>query len=339
MVLLSFLVSLGISIWLMNPGAWLFTLDRANHRSLHRGAVPQGGGLGIIFAILMGGGWIAFNEQGVSYLIWLALATFLVVMVSYLDDRTEVAPSWRIATHLLAAAILMISGLTPVELQFPGTTWILPVTPAFIVGVLFLVWMINLYNFMDGMDGFSGGMAVVGFAAFAILGALQGQAVFMQLNLCIAAAAGGFLVLNFPLARIFMGDVGSATLGLLAGAMMLWASHDGIFPLWMGVLIFSPFIVDASVTLLRRGLRGERVWEAHHSHYYQRLVHLGYSHRQVVLLEYGLMLGCAGSAIVAYSWSPERQWLLLSSWGIAYTFIFVLVYVLEAMNIRKMGIT
>ncbi len=339
LALLSFVISLAISYWLMNPAARFFTVDQANQRSLHQGVVPQGGGIGIILAILAGGGWIALGAAELSWLALITLALLPVVVVSFLDDRAHISPVLRITIHLLAAVALVAGGLVPVGWQFPGSGEGLSEWAGLGLSLFGLVWMINLYNFMDGMDGFAGGMAVVGFAAFAILGALQGQTTFMQLNLCIAAAAGGFLALNFPPAQIFMGDVGSAPLGALAGAMMLWASHNAIFPLWMGVLIFSPFIADASVTLLRRVMRGERVWEAHHGHYYQRLVRLGWGHRRVVVLEYGLMLACAGSAITAYSWLPEHQWLLLSGWGIAYTLIFIMVHVLEAMNIEDVELT
>jgi UDP-N-acetylmuramyl pentapeptide phosphotransferase/UDP-N-acetylglucosamine-1-phosphate transferase len=141
--------------------------------------------------------------------------------------------------------------------------------------LIFTVWFINLYNFMDGMDGFAGGMGTLGFGFLAYLGWLAGQDFFALSGLLIAGANLGFLLCNFPPARIFMGDAGSTTMGFLAAGMSLWGVRDGLFPMWIPILIFSPFIVDATVTLIRRLVHGDKVWQAHRSHYYQRLVLLG----------------------------------------------------------------
>jgi UDP-N-acetylmuramyl pentapeptide phosphotransferase/UDP-N-acetylglucosamine-1-phosphate transferase len=129
------------------------------------------------------------------------------------------------------------------------------------------------------------------------------------------------LVHNFPPAKIFLGDTGSTTLGFLAAACSLWGAKDGLFPFWVALLVFSPFIVDATVTLLRRLLRGEKVWEAHRSHYYQRLVLLGWGHRRTVLTEYALMLACAGSALLAVRLPPVGQISLAMAWGLIYGFL------------------
>lgn len=130
---------------------------------------------------------------------------------------------------------------------------------------------------------------------------------------------------NFPPARIFMGDLGSSTLGLMAASLGLWADHTGLFPLWVAVLVFSPFIVDATVTLARRIVRGERVWVAHKTHYYQRVVELGWGHRRTVLWEYVAMLGAGASAVAAVGASPPVQWAILVSWGAAYVIMGALV--------------
>ena len=127
-----------------------------------------------------------------------------------------------------------------------------------------------------------------------------------------------------------MGDAGSSLLGFLAAGLSLWASAAGIFPLWIAVLVFSPFIVDATVTLGRRLWRRERVWEAHKSHCYQRLVQLGWGHRKTVLWEYFLMMLCSVSAVLALYIEPTQQWWLLTSWIIVYDILIALVNWLEA---------
>ena len=126
----------------------------------------------------------------------------------------------------------------------------------------------------------------------------------------IVAATFGFLIFNYPPARIFLGDTGSASLGLLAGGLSLWGTLENIFPLWIALLIFSPFIIDATVTLFKRLIRGEKIWEAHKSHYYQRLIEKGWGHKRTVSLEYGIMMICSLTAILMNSLSPSIQWII-----------------------------
>jgi UDP-N-acetylmuramyl pentapeptide phosphotransferase/UDP-N-acetylglucosamine-1-phosphate transferase len=126
-----------------------------------------------------------------------------------------------------------------------------------------------------------------------------------------------------------MGDVGSSTLGFLAAALSIWGARDGVFPHWVAVLVFSPFVVDATVTLFRRVVQGERIWQAHRTHYYQRLVRLGWGHRKTLLWEYLLMLSSAGSALWAVSLPPAGQWALILVWAFVYTGLAVLVSRLE----------
>lgn len=235
-----------------------------------------------------------------------------LVVISLLDDYRGIAAKWCILVHLLAAVSLLTAGFTPDHLGLPGLVWPLSPWAAIPFTLLFIIWMINLYNFMNGVDGFAGGMAVIGFSTLAWLGWADPE--FAALCLTVVAASAGFLIHNFPPAKIFLGDTGSTTLGFLAAACSLWGSKAGPFPFWVALLIFSPFIVDATVTLLRRLLGGEKVWEAPRTHYYQRLVLLGWGHRRTVLTEYALMLACTGSALLAVRLPPTVQAALAVSW-------------------------
>ncbi|MGB5063083.1 MAG: glycosyltransferase family 4 protein [Candidatus Competibacter sp.] len=235
-----------------------------------------------------------------------------LALVSFQDDRKSVAARWRILVHLWAAVSLLVADLVPGSLVLPGLALALPAWIALPLVLLFAVWMINLYNFMDGMDGFASGMAVIGFSALAWLG--WADAGFATFCLVVVAAGAGFLVYNFPPAKIFLGDTGSTALGFLAAGCSLWGAKVGLFPFWVALLVFSPFIVDATATLLCRLLRGEKVWEAHRSHYYQRVVLLGWGHRRTVLAEYTLMLACAGSALLAVRLPPVGQTILAVVW-------------------------
>jgi UDP-N-acetylmuramyl pentapeptide phosphotransferase/UDP-N-acetylglucosamine-1-phosphate transferase len=315
---------------LRRPGSSLYLLDVPNERSLHSQPTPRTGGIAILVAAYLGAMITAMFLQ----IRLIELACFggiglFVAGVSFLDDRFDLPPVYRLATHIIAASLVLMVNVNLVGVQFAGLQLTLPRYVTIPIALLFIVWMINLYNFMDGMDGFAGGMTVFGFGTFALLGWRAGHEAFVAANLSLTAAAAGFLLLNFPPARIFMGDVGSTTLGFFAAAFMLWAQSDRIFPFWAGIVVFSPFIVDATVTLLRRILQKERIWQGHRSHYYQRLVQLGWKHRKTVLWEYFLMMMCASSTVWAVHLSPLGQWLLLGFWAIVYVVLTVLVLRLE----------
>ena len=303
-------------------------LDHPNERSLHDRPTPRTGGVAILAGLLFGLAWTAWVGLSLSPVskpallgwpapVWIVLLTYGIGLVSFVDDRGGVPVSVRFGVHLLAATILVVGA----GLRIPALS--LPVVGAVDLGWLavplsigFLVWMTNLYNFMDGMDGFAGGMTVVGGGVLAWFGWRAGLGFLFMTAICAAAAALGFLLHNFPPARIFMGDVGSVSLGFLFGSLMLLGVHDRVFDFWVPIMLFSPFIVDASVTLIRRSLRGERIWQAHRSHYYQRLVLLGWGHRKTVLFEYSVMILC-GVLAWGYQVADDRIRLaILGGWGL-----------------------
>lgn len=318
--LCALLLSLGLTYVLCRHTSRWRILDRPNERSLHTSPTPRTGGIAIVAAVMFAGA-VALFAAGPSNvrMAWLAVGALSVAAISLIDDRASVSPWVRLMVHVLAAAALLRDGYTLTALELPGGVLLaLPMGVALAMSVLFTVWMINLYNFMDGMDGFAGGMAVAGFGTLAFLGASAGFPLYAVLNAIIAAAALGFLWFNFPPARIFMGDVGSSTLGFLAAAMMLWGMQENIISFWAALLLFSPFILDATATLIRRAVRGERVWEAHKTHYYQRMVQLGWGHRKTVLIEYVLIAGCAATVWCTRFAAPEWQWASLGAWASIY---------------------
>ena len=307
-----------------------FLLDHPNERSLHDRPTPRSGGLAIAVGTIVGVGGITATTAWPGPLTWLSVGAVIVMVVSFIDDLSHVHPGIRITIHSIVALMLVLTGLRLEFLDLPGLAFPLAPWLATVVTCLYIAWLINLYNFMDGMDGFAAGMAVIGFGTFALLGTMAGDYAFAGVNLVIAASAGGFLMFNFPPARIFMGDVGSSLLGYLAAALSLWAAIDGVFPLWIGALVFSPFIVDATFTLFIRLFRRERFWKAHKTHCYQRLVQLGWGHRKTVLWEYVLMVCCAASALFATHLNTGQQWWLMAIWTLVYTILVSCVYRLDA---------
>lgn len=273
----------------INPDSKLHLLDHPNERSLHTTPVPRSGGIAVLIAVAAG--LIAVPFSFSLHLWWLVGGAALIAAVSMADDWFDLPVVFRFTVHLLAAAMIVYGMDAKVFIFLPQ--WL-----DLMLLVVATVWMVNLYNFMDGMDGFAGGMGLIGFGCLAVAGLLHGVYDFALLALLVAAGNAGFLLHNFPPARIFMGDAGSATMGFLAAGFTLWGIREEVFALWFPLLVFSPFILDATVTLLRRALRGEKVWQAHRQHYYQRLTLAGWGHKKTVLSEYILMIAVAISSLI-----------------------------------------
>jgi UDP-N-acetylmuramyl pentapeptide phosphotransferase/UDP-N-acetylglucosamine-1-phosphate transferase len=294
-------------------GYWL-VLDIPNERSLHSRPTPRTGGIAILLGI---GAGIVIAWLGNGYSITnlpVSIAVLALALVALLDDRYALGVMPRLLMQICVVSILIFTlPLTSIGIVAP------------IASLLFLLWMVNLYNFMDGMDGFAAGMAIFGFSTYAMLAWQAGYTEFAFGCAIIGAASSGFMLLNFPPARLFMGDSGSTVLGLLAGVAVLFAHRESILPVWLGVLVFSPFIVDATVTLGMRILRREKFWQAHKTHYYQRLVRLGWGHRRTVLAEYGLMLACCGSAVHAAGLDTDAQILIIAGWSVVYAGLIFLI--------------
>jgi UDP-N-acetylmuramyl pentapeptide phosphotransferase/UDP-N-acetylglucosamine-1-phosphate transferase len=273
-------------------------VDSPNARSLHSNPTPRGGGLFFLPWSIAGAFWMGGKPQ------ILGMAVALGVL-SLSDDRKGLPIHWRLTGHL-AAALVAASAIHPGSIL----GW-------FIV-VLGIAWMTNLYNFMDGSDGLAGGMAVIGFGCYAIAAWMAGDHQLSLVCWCLVAGTLAFLVFNVPPAKVFMGDVGSVPLGFLAAAIGFFGWREGIWPVWFPPLVFSFFIIDATATLLRRAVRGERVWEAHREHSYQRLIRSGWSHRRLMLISWSIMLLAGITALVLLDQPVAVVTAGLAGWFIIY---------------------
>lgn len=307
--IISFIVAALAVGWLARSRAARIALDEPNARSLHATPVPRTGGIGLLLGVATG--WAVISPQ-LPLAFWAAL--LLLILVSLLDDVRGLPAALRFVVHLFAAAL---AAATFIDMQ---ESLLL-----FTVVVLAIGWMCNLYNFMDGSDGLAGGMAISGFLAYAAAAWFAGSTQFALLNLAVAAAAAGFLLHNFHPARIFLGDTGAVPLGFFAATSGItgWLQHDWTW--WFPLLVFSPFIVDASVTLARRLLSGARVWEAHRDHYYQRLVQLGLGHRGTAFAEYALMAVCGIAALWIMTLHTTLQYAALTVAGVVYAVLIVVI--------------
>lgn len=301
--LCSFLLALGALYLLLNTRMRHLALDRPNERSLHVNLTPRTGGLAIMVGVLLT--WLI---MGVDRL-WLMLPAALVG-VSLMDDILGLKARWRFLSHVAVCSAFLwtLAGQLPL--------WSLPLL------LLAMVWMVNLYNFMDGADGLAGGMAFFGFGAYGVAAYLGGSPEIVMLTAAVVGANLAFLIFNFHPAKIFMGDAGSVPQGFLAAALGLWGWLQGAWPAWFPFLVFSPFIVDATVTLMQRIWRREKIWQAHKTHYYQRLVQMGWGHRKTALAAYLLMLATGASGLGLLGRNEGMVAALLVGWLLIYAWLF-----------------
>lgn len=283
--------------------------DIPNERSLHEEPIPRIGGVGLMAGLLS-----AWGLMIISLAWWIVLPMIFLFIISLLDDMRNLPVRLRLLAHVAAATILIVgSGLLAQN-----------ITLALLI-MLCVVWMTNLFNFMDGSDGLAGGMTFFGFTMYGIAALMHGADTQAMLNFSIGAAGLGLLYYNFYPAQVFMGDAGSIPLGFLAAAMGLWGWQQELWPGWFPLLVFSPFIMDASVTLLKRILNRKKISQAHREHYYQRLVLIGWGHRNVALFEYTLMFAVGASAILCLHQSTEWPWFLFLIWGVVYTGLMLIL--------------
>lgn len=259
-------------------------VDVPGHRSSHATPTPRGGGVAIVVAVLV----TALVGGAASVLPWslvwaLVGGAGLVALLGFMDDHGHVPAGWRLVGHFAAGVwvILWMGGPARLPVLFGGMT---PGLVAAGLALLYLVWLVNLTNFMDGIDGLAGVEVVTACLAGAVLYRLAGgDAASTLLPLAVAAASAGFLIWNWPPARIFMGDTGSGFLGLTLGILSLHAARVDPVLFWGWTILLGVFVVDATATLLRRLLRMERIYEAHRTHAYQHAARRWGSHGRVAL--------------------------------------------------------
>lgn len=265
-----------------------YALARPTARSSHKVPTPQGAGVAVIGAtLLIGGAAIGLAPTGVGLPAALLLATVLIALVGAVDDIRPLPVLARLALHALAIGAVLYA--------IPAAQRLLPVAPLWLErGLLLLagIWFVNLVNFMDGLDC----MTVVGvvpaagaLALFGVFGELPASVTVIAAALC--GALLGFAPFNRPVAKVFLGDVGSLPIGLLLG----WCLLELAFRQHLAAAVLLPmyYLADATVTLLRRAAKGERVWLAHRSHFYQRATDNGFTVTAVVSHVAALNIGLA----------------------------------------------
>jgi len=250
-------------------------LDHPNERSSHARPTPKGAGLVVVPIVAVA--WLWTGWATASHVVPVVGCALALAALSWADDLRSLNPLLRLAGQAIAVATVLVAAPPP-GLVFAG---LLPGWLDLAATGLLWLWFTNLFNFMDGIDGIAGVETAalgLGSALVAVMAGLPPS--FLLYGIALACAALGFLKWNWQPAKVFLGDVGSVPLGFLLGWLLIGLAAAGQ---WAAALILPLYyLADATVTLLRRGLRGERVWQAHHEHFYQLAVARGLGHAQVV---------------------------------------------------------
>ena len=295
-------------------------LDQPNERSLHAIPVPRGGGIAVAGTVLLVWGALLVGGVAAPPLLVVILGAGFLAAVSWRDDLAGLSPALRLASQAVAVG-LALATLAAIGARTMSQGWLPPWLGVLAAGLMWL-WFINLFNFMDGIDGMAGSEAAaiaIGLAVFATFGAGRD----LDLSLLAATIAGasiGFLVLNWAPARIFLGDVGSVPLGFLLGFLLLGVAADGHWKIALILPLY--FLADATITLLRRLFRGERVWQPHRQHFYQRAVQSGLGHATVMR-----RVNAANLLLVGFGWTAENGggWIALAAAAVAVILLLGLI--------------
>ena len=268
-------------------------LDIPNDRSSHTIPIPRGGGLAVAISWFIGLTYFFICVKIESVLFYALLSGLPLTLIGFADDVFNLKPFVRFLVQFICAAIALfiLGGLKTLSFGLWTMDYLLLLTPLAFIAI---IWSINLFNFLDGIDGYIGSEIVfIGLAAFVLTGD--------EIGLLLAAATLGFLLWNWPKAKIFMGDVGSTLLGFTVAVMAIYHQNNGISSLWVWLILTSVFWFDATVTLFRRFINKEKLSEAHRKHAYQRAVQSGFSHQQVTVSSILINLVGFGFAWLAHN--------------------------------------
>lgn len=267
-------------------------MDEPNHRSSHLKAVPRAGGVSIVIVFYTGLviTWLLGEFEGVAgSLLWgFIVSTLIVAVISLIDDVTDQSAGVKLAMQILAVALVLFLGIELEEIAVPLVGYVNLGFAGTLISFFWILGLTNAFNFMDGLDGLAGGVAAIAALFFLVITFYEGSSFVYIISYSLLAGALGFLFLNFPPAKIILGDIGAAFLGFVFAVLAIIATkfdESRTSFLVIPMLLFN-FIYDTGYTFLRRLHAGKNVLEAHREHLYQLMHQSGYSHMEVVLTQY-----------------------------------------------------
>lgn len=281
-------------------GVWIYRriairtniIDIPNERSSHTVPTPRGAGVAVAFAWFFALGYLYFIDRAISSQLFYALSGgLLLALTGIIDDIWNISPKVRLVVQLLVSAFALYSlgGLTLLDLGFYGVDYAWILTP---LAFIMIIWFVNLFNFLDGIDGYLG---VETFFITGFIGVYFADAAALS----FAAIIVGFLLLNWPKAKVFMGDVGSTLIGFNVAVFALYYQNTEKSSLVIWLMLSSLFWLDATLTLFRRYRNKEKLMVAHKKHAYQRIVQAGYSHQKTLFYSIGINISILGMTVLA----------------------------------------
>ena len=298
-------------------------VDVPNDRSLHQGVIPRGGGLIIVASLLIALTVMSVISNRPQLFAALALIVVAWASLSWCDDKTDLSAKFRLIVQFCICVVSIFAFGWVDQVLGLGLGWFGP-----ILSVIGLLWMANLYNFMDGLDGLAASQTIVASISMAFWFLVHGDWPLSTVCVVLAASSYGFLLWNWNPAKIFMGDVGSITLGGFFGTLFI----IGVTRYGLSIIsflgLFGVFIADATITILMRARRGEKIWLPHRQHFYQRLANQGYAHSKIAIASVVLMLICSVLATLGVMYH-DMIWLSLIAISLTIAVSAALVIYLE----------
>jgi len=278
-------------------------LDHPNERSSHSIPTPRGGGIGLLIAVLPAFMLVqTFSNQPLDGYLPVFISAFGLALLSWLDDLYTLGATIRFINQIAAVSLCLFFLSSPESGYLGG---FLPIWLEKVILGFGWVWFINLFNFMDGIDGISGVEIITISIGVFLLSLITPLAVeYGQTGLIFTAAALGFLRWNWHKAKVFMGDVGSIPMGFLLGWLLILLAGEGLFIPALILALY--YLMDATITLAKRAMRKEKVWQAHREHFYQKATQAGMAHDHVVLRIIGVNI-----ALIACAWFAQAHHNLL----------------------------
>ena len=306
----------------------LLAHDRPTERGLHDRVVPRGGGVIIIIATTLCGAGLSLAGTGSGLDRPVVFALSAIAAMGFADDHFGLSVRFRLLAGFLLASVLVVATVGSGQWVLFGSSYPWQVEFVILPAALGLVWLMNLFNFMDGADGVAGIQGFIGTAVLAAWFALSNYPSLALINLGAAGACLGFLIFNWAPARVFLGDVGSLTLGAWFGCMLLIGTSTAGIPLEAFFILLGAFWFDATYTLIRRLLSGARITEAHREHLYQQLILANWSHQTVALSTavLALVMAVLASAVTR---TPEH--------GVWLSFVALAILVVHATLVTLLG--
>lgn len=252
-------------------------LDCPNQRSSHYHPIPRGAGIVFVLVWVLGSlPFIIYSVEPVLEILNIMVCGLIIALVGFVDDIKNLSSKFRFLVQTIVVTVFLMPYLSYFLESSYGSL-------GFVLAIIAGVWSINLFNFMDGIDGIAGLEGVLVLGSAGVFALLSNSLTLAALSLGVVASVLGFLVFNLPKAKVFMGDVGSSFLGFIIAAISILGHIKYHIPIWYSLLIYSVFWMDTTLTLIRRMLKGEKWYEAHRKHAYQRLHHLArWSHAKIL---------------------------------------------------------